>query len=175
MKKQIIGLLLFLLVKTTFGQKNLDGIYIGLQAMCWTDSAGKKDCYKDPTKPQYKWYHATKIKIKGDTVFVDQNPICIYKKDTLYSASDGAFFYYIGSITQQADSSISLHLTELYCDYCGEILEKQQDGTYKKVLHTREWKGKLSAGRLFINSMLFRKIEVASPLLSERYFRTNQP
>lgn len=35
--------------------------------------------------------------IRNDSVFLYKQPIHIRKKDTVYSASDGAFYYYLGS------------------------------------------------------------------------------
>jgi hypothetical protein len=112
--KQTIAIL-----KDTSSHK-FDGLYVGLEEMCWTDSAGKKECYIDPANSKRKWYHLTYIKIKGDSAFVDQNPVSIYKKDTGFSASDGAFYYYSG-LFKTKDTTIIFNLTELFCDYCGHL------------------------------------------------------
>jgi hypothetical protein len=60
---------------------SLNGLYIGLEYIGIT---------KDPVYPgkKFKSFHLGYLKIKGDSVFLDQGPIYVYKKDTTYSASD---------------------------------------------------------------------------------------
>src|SRR5437868_2652618 len=100
---------LFSLTSTFAQDSKLDGVYVGLEPMCWTLKNGTKECYSDPAKPKRKWYHLTFLKIQGDTIFADQSPITIYKKDTLYSSSDGAFYYYHGHINQ-SDTTATIKL-----------------------------------------------------------------
>jgi hypothetical protein len=98
-KKILFYIISCFCLTSTFSQKNkLDGVYIGLEPMCWTLKDGTKECYSDPARPKRKWFHLTYFKIQGDTIFADQSHISIYKKDTLHSSSDGAFFYYHGHI-----------------------------------------------------------------------------
>jgi len=63
------------------------------------------------------WYHMNHLLIKGDTVLLYKQPIQIVKKDTLYSVSDGGFYYYRGNFFENDNKlQVSFSLTE--CDYC---------------------------------------------------------
>ena len=167
MKNYFLIYLVVVSFNLLYGQSSFDGVYIGLDEMCWTDSLGHKDCYSDPSRPKYKWYHLTTLKIKGDSVFVDQNPISIFKEDTLHSASDGAFYYYTGIITNKTDSIFTIDLTELFCDYCGELMQKQNDGTYKRILRKKQLKVMISSSEILINNYAFKKIDRFKRLISE--------
>lgn len=106
------------------------------------------------------------LKIKGDSAFLDQNPISIYEKDTAYSASDGAFFYYNGTV-MKTDSTVVVNLTLLFCDYCGEIIEIQSDGTYKKVVQTKTLIGKITEKGIVFGNSLYKKMTNEYKLISE--------
>lgn len=150
-----------------YGQSSLDGFYIGLEEMCYVDENGKKECYSDPADPKRKWYRLSKMKIKGDSVFVDQSPIAIYKKDTIFSASDGGFYYYRGTI-KQSDSLLSISLVEFYCDYCGVEVITLPDGTREIKKRTKKWTARLAAEDLVVNGYLFRRMKEQRILRSER-------
>lgn len=81
--------------------------------MCYTNPQGHIDCYDAPRK----WYHLNTILIDKDSIFLYKVPVRIDKRDTLYSASDGAFYYYYG-IIKQTETSTSAYLTAHNCDYC---------------------------------------------------------
>jgi hypothetical protein len=89
-------------------QNSMDGFYIGLEAMKYS---------VDPAKPKYKWYHLTHIERRSDSIFVYQNPIAIYRHDTVWSASDGGFYYYRGKIGTNGNR-ITMNLVMTNCDYC---------------------------------------------------------
>ena len=88
--------------------------YRGLERMCWTNDKGKLECYDAPRK----WYHLNTVLIDEDSIFIYKSPVRVEKNDTVYSASDGAFYYYFGVI-RQADSLQLAYLTSHNCDYCG--------------------------------------------------------
>src|SRR5579863_2365204 len=115
MKKIFLILPAFLLLKAVGSQGKLAGCYVGLEEMCFIKDGGKKECYIDPAKPRERWYHLTYIKIIGDSVVVAQDPIGIYKKDTVYSASDGAFYYYKGKIKSHG-KFVAIDLVMTHCD-----------------------------------------------------------
>jgi len=73
--------------------------------------------YSDSAKPQYKWYHLSELTFKGDSVYLKQSPIAIYKKDTIFSTSDGGFYYYGGTI-ETYNRQTFVDLTLISCDYC---------------------------------------------------------
>jgi hypothetical protein len=144
---------------------SLNGSYVGLQEHCRTDSFGKKDCYSDPGNPERKWYHYSYLKVKGDSVFLDQSPISIGRKnDTLWSASDGAFYYYHGTISKN-DTAAKMDLNLISCDYCA-IPTKDNPRAYlfpfRKLLHV-----KITKAGLLINGYLFTKSNRREKLISE--------
>jgi hypothetical protein len=156
-------------VAATTQQKDtsLNGLYAGLEEMCWTDSTGKKDCYIDPARPKRKWYHLGYLKIKGDSAFLDQNPVNIgSKKDTLWSSSDGAFYYYSGTI-QKNDTTVLFNLKELFCDYCGIPVKIKPDGTQEVSKRTKQLKGRLTDKGIVIDGYLYVRTTEKESLTSE--------
>lgn len=146
---------------------SLNGLYAGLEEMCWTDSNGKKDCYIDPARPKRKWYHIGYLKIKSDSAFLDQSPINIgTKKDTLWFASDGAFYYYSGTI-QKSDTTILFNLKELFCDYCGVPVKTKPDGTQEVIKRTKQLKGRLTGKGIIIDGYLYGRTTEKEGLISE--------
>ncbi|HUC82269.1 MAG TPA: hypothetical protein VMR70_15295 [Flavisolibacter sp.] len=91
-----------------FGQSKMEGTFIGLEQM---------KGYGDPAKPNYKWYHLSHLTFKGDSVFLGQSPVAIYKRDTIFSASDGGFYSYSGTLQKYKGKTIA-SLTLVKCDYC---------------------------------------------------------
>ena len=156
-----------LAVTTQQKDTSLNGMYVGLEEMCWTDSTGKKNCYTDPARPKRKWYHLGYLKIKGDSAFLDQNPVNIgTKKDTLWSASDGAFYYYSG-IIQMSDTTISFNLKELFCDYCGVPVKIKPDGSKEVIKRTKQLKGRLTDKGIVIDGYLYARTTEKESLTSE--------
>src|SRR5450631_2710673 len=109
----ILSLLIFCSTAQNLPAQNLSGEYKGFERMCWINEKGKLECFDQPRK----WYHVNKLYIENDSAFLYQEPVQIKKKDTSYSASDGAFFYYAGTITK-SDSGRMIHLKKISCDYC---------------------------------------------------------
>ena len=149
-----------------FSQINIDGTYTGLEKICWGKSKNGECLNSLESNPQRKWYHENMLKIQGDSAFLDQNPISIYKKDTVYSVSDGAFYYYKGTVTK-TDTTIVVNLTLLFCDYCGEIIEMQSDGTYKKVIQTKTLIGKITEKGIVFGNSLYKKATNEYKFVSE--------
>lgn len=106
---------ILLLILTTVTLNSLHGqtFYRGLERMCWKNSKGKVECYDEPRK----WYHENTILIENDSIFIYKTPLHIVKGKKLYSASDGAFYYYYG-IIKNIDTSKVAYLTSYNCDYC---------------------------------------------------------
>lgn len=142
----------------------LDGVYVGLEPICWTLKNGTKECYSDPARPKRKWYHLTYLKVQGDTVFADQSPINIYNKDTLYSSSDGAYYYYHGHI-YQSDTAATIQMKLIFCDYCG-IPEENSANAYL-FPSTKNYIAKVTSKGIVINGYLFTKTNKKEHLLSE--------
>jgi len=122
----------------------------------------------DPVDPgkEFKLYHLGYLKIKGDSIFLDQSPIFVYENDTSYSASDGGFYYYSG-ILQKIDTTILLNLKELFCDYCGAPVRKKPDGTHEIIKREKHLKGHLTAAGFIIDGYLYSKTQKKESLVSE--------
>lgn len=108
MKKTLLTLLTTFYLTLAFGQLRPKGTFIGLEPM---------KNYSDSSKPNHKWYHLSILTFQGDSVFLEQSPVAIYKRDTVYSASDGGFYYYAGIIEKYQGKTIA-DFTLKYCDYC---------------------------------------------------------
>jgi hypothetical protein len=105
MTKIILTIFFTAFILKAWGQLPLRGTFVGLESM---------SNYQDPAKPNYKWYHLSVLTFKGDSVFLDQSPIAIYKKDTLFSTSDGGFYYYKGILEKYQGKTIA----DLTLDSC---------------------------------------------------------
>lgn len=108
MTKIILTIFFTIFILQVFGQVKPKGTFIGLEAM---------KGYGDPAKPNYKWYHLSILEFRGDSIFLDQSPIAIYKKDTIFSASDGGFYTYAGTILKYKGKTFA-DLKLVNCDYC---------------------------------------------------------
>jgi hypothetical protein len=137
-------------------QDSMDGIYEGVQPKYWTLENGKKVRWKNTEKANHYWYSLIYIKIKSDSIFLDDYPVSIYKKDTIHSASDGGFFYYKG-LCKKSDSILALNLKELFCDYCGIPKEKNAKGKWVTSIRYRNYSCKIVSDGLMINGWLFKK------------------
>ena len=138
---------------------SLNGLYSGLEYNGITT---------DPAYPgkKFKSFHSVYLKIKGDSVFLDKNPIIVYEKDTTYSASDGGFYYYSGTL-QNNDTTIIFNLKELFCDYCSVLIKTKAAGTKKIVKKTKRIKAHLTEKGLIIEGHLYAKRAENIPLRSE--------
>lgn len=135
----------------------IDSVYVGLLEICWTDKDGVKECFLDPGRPKWKWYHYTVIKFSKDSVFVEQTPVMILKKDTLFSSSDGGFYFYTGSFSKKG-TILLIDLVETYCDYCGVLTELKEDGTRAVVQRRKKIEAIFKSKKLSIDGQTFRKL-----------------
>lgn len=86
--------------------------------MCWTNNNGQVHCY-DALR---KWFYENSLFIDNDTFFIYKVPVQFVGKKKIYSASDGGFFYYYGTV-KQTDTGSILNLTMHNCDYCGREMK----------------------------------------------------
>jgi hypothetical protein len=164
--KKAFSLVIFICFgRGAWGQNNPDGYYIGLEPNCYTLENGKTQCYPDADHKKWKLYHLTELKIQGDSVFADQSPISIYKKDTSFSASDGAFYYYHGHMKQN-DSVVNIQLNLIFCDYCG-MPDPANLKAFPGFPRVKNWVCKKTTGGLLINGYLFRKTNQKEAMTSE--------
>lgn len=70
MKKLTLTILNTFLLVIAFGQLMPEGSYVGLEKI--------KD-YSGSENPKHVWYHLSILTIKGDSVFLEQSPVAIYK------------------------------------------------------------------------------------------------
>jgi len=166
MKIYLFAFLTFTSFNLIYGQDSLNGLYVGVEQKYWTEKNGKKIIWKDDERPKHIWYSLSSLKLKGDSVFLDQSPVSIYKTDTVFSASDGGFFYYSGTFTKKGPS-ISINLTEISCDYCGQLMKKDSTGKMIKVKRTKQYSGRLTDEGIVINGFLFKLSQSNQMLISE--------
>ena len=108
MTKLILTIFTSIIFTQAQAQFKLKGNFVGLELM---------NNYDDPANPNYRWYHLSRLTFNGDSVFLEQSPVAIYKKDTIFSASDGGFYSYRGVVTNFQGKTIAT-LTLIHCDYC---------------------------------------------------------
>ena len=138
---------------------SLNGLYFGLEYNGITT---------DPAYPgkKFKSFHSGYLKIKDDSVFLDQNPIIVCEKDTSCSASDGGFYYYSGTL-QNNDTTIIFNLKELFCDYCSVPIKTNAPGTKEVVKRIKKITAHLTDKGLIIAGYLYAKTVEKWPLRSE--------
>ncbi len=167
MKQTFLFFLSIFITTVSVGQISFDNTYIGTEKICWQRTKKDSCDNSDSNNPKWKWYRLNLLKIKGDSIFLDQSPISIYKNDTSYSASDGGFYYYHGTLTKTSDSTFSINLTEIFCDYCGELVEKQKDGSYKRVYRTKKYLCTINKEGFWANDIFYKLTTNQGKLISE--------
>lgn len=170
MKHTFICIVAMLVVMCSVAQSNLDGIYVGAEKICFS-SIKKDSCVniEKENRKKWKWYHLNYIKIKGDSVFYDSSPIRIHKRDTMYSASDGGFHYYRGTLARLTETSFSIKLAEGFCDYCGEPVEVQEDGTTKRIYRSKVYLCKRAKDGFWANDIFYRQTKEHKDMISEKF------
>ncbi len=123
---------LFFLILIVFNafymySQNYDGYYEGMERMCWKNENGKTEYYDPPRR----WYHYNHLTIKNDSVYLYRCPVILHRRDTLHSASDGAFYYHYGRILRtDTGDVVDFYLKK--CDYCA--IKKVKDPVTGKLL-----------------------------------------
>jgi len=142
MKKFSFTFFMTFLLTNAFGQFKPEGIYVGLEKM---------KSYSSSEIPNHVWYHLSVLIFKDDSVFLEQSPVAIYKDDTIFSASDGGFYSYAGTIETYRGKTIA-DLTLKSCDYCPQQvirftppkIVKDEDTTQVSTIDTATSKEPLS-------------------------------
>jgi hypothetical protein len=155
-KKIILPIFLVTFFTQINAQNKIEGMYLGLEKICWSKTKSGKCINKDVTKANAKWYHENVLLFRDDSVFLQQSPITILKGRKSYSASDGGFYSYVGKVTC-LNNTFEIKLTELSCDYCVDLQEKQKDGSYKRVFREKMIKGVFVKQGLLIKGFTYRK------------------
>lgn len=138
---------------------SLNGLYKGLEYMGTSN---------DPVYPgkEFKSYHLGYLKIKCDSIFLDQSLIFVYKNDTSFSASDGGYYYYSGTF-KKTGTTIIISLKELFCDYCGVPVKTNPDGTEVIIQRTKRWEGRLTGNGFTIDGYVYARTTKKENLISE--------
>lgn len=90
---------------TLVGQtQSIEGVYVGLELNgLRIDSAGQVYFYGVDSFPKQRQFHEVKIIIKSNSITVDKSPVYFDSSGKFYSASDGGFITYQGSLVKAAD------------------------------------------------------------------------
>ena len=136
----VIGICAF---DNAFGQTVKDCSYSGLEDMHYVSHAKHN---------VLRWYHLTYLTIKDDSVWVSQAPVAINKHDTIWSASDGAFYYYEGTVKIKG-KQITMNLGMTNCDYCGI----PEDSARRDQFFHRIWSGKMMDDGITIDGSFYSR------------------
>jgi hypothetical protein len=101
MKELLTFLALYSL--TLAGQaQTLNGTYFALELNgLRVDTSGKVDFFESDSFPKEKWFHEVRIVINGNNITVNKQPVVFDSSgNKVYSASDGGFLTYKGSIAK---------------------------------------------------------------------------
>lgn len=128
--------------------ENTEILYLGFEKM---------EGYFDESHPDYRWFRKTFIKFKKDSVFIDQSPIAISKNDTIYSSSDGGFYYYKGTSKNRKGNQIKITIKEISCDNCPTIMKIDSNGKYVK--REKNLIAKRIGNNLHIGNELYRRVK----------------
>ncbi len=160
---------IFLIVSTlSFSQAKKEKTYVGYEPIMWnTDKYGNRT-NTDFENPKQKWYHKNILKIKNDSVFLDRNPVTKIGKKTLYSASDGGFYYYKGIIIKE-NNQTKIELTELYCDYCPVQVSENKN----EIIPKRKLYGTITDEGIEVNDVKINEIEYSELLLRSEVWKEN--
>lgn len=158
-----IKLFILLIPILSYSQKKTEQTFIGYEKICW-QKVGKDSCVNYLSEiPNQKWYHENILKIRNDSVFLDKNPISKIDKKTIFSASDGGFYYYSG-IIKRTKSEVKIELTELYCDYCAEEVSDNS-----KPIKKRKLIGKITKKGIQINGIYYTEVKSRKEKLISEY------
>ncbi|WP_395053977.1 hypothetical protein [Flavobacterium sp.] len=161
--------LFFLIISSWSCSKKINQeVYVGYEPIMWnTDDNGNKT-NTDFQNPSQKWFHRNILKIKNDSVFLDRTPLSIIGNKTLYSSSDGGFYYYKGIIIKENDET-KIELTEIVCDYCPVEVSKNKNDTIPK----RKLYGKITAEGIEINNVKINEKKDSKLLLISENIKEN--
>jgi hypothetical protein len=134
--------LLFLIFLSLFGKsQSLDGTYVALELINFkADTSGTVSFYGYENFPDEVWFHEVKMVIRGRKIHIQKSPVHFDSMEfKRYSASDGGFLTYNGTITKVKD--IYIARTKLVAhDYIGFSLF-----TPPKIIIDQERKADTSA------------------------------
>ncbi|MFT3911411.1 MAG: hypothetical protein QM737_18455 [Ferruginibacter sp.] len=167
MKKLFLFILCYVSFIIALAQSKPQGVFFGLEDMCWKDSTSERYANNRLEKEERKYYRLSYIKIINDSVFLDQSAASIINgKDTFCSGSDWVYHYYSG-IIKSTGNLWEINLVELPCDLCNKYFEKQGNGAYQRVLRKKIFSGYFVSSDLILNGDVFSKKQVDHFWISE--------
>jgi hypothetical protein len=92
-----------------------DGTYVGMEPMHNIS----------PDEPKARWFHENTLKISGDAVILNKSPVWFKNAKKFYSASDGGFYGYRGSVSF-ADGHWHMDLLLTESDYVAVRIDKDR-------------------------------------------------
>ena len=169
MKNMKIYCFIFLTVSTlSFSQTTKQKTYVGYEPIMWNKDKDGNETNTDSENPKQKWFHKNILLIKNDSVFLDRIPVSKIGKKTLYSSSDGGFYYYKGIIIKD-NNQTKIELTEIGCDYCPVEISKNKN----EIIPKRKLYGKITKEGLEINNVKLSEIEYSEFLLRSENWKEN--
>jgi hypothetical protein len=149
----LISIILLAAPNTCFSQ-DFNGYYKGLERMCYENEKGSIECYD----PLNKWFFINHLFFDKDSAFLYQSPVIINNVDTVYSVSDGGFYYYAGKVTHEHEKAI-VKFTLTNCDYCGwPIIVDTLTNTYIYAPVKKEFQISNVNDSLVINRVHYKRI-----------------
>ena len=117
--KKVILLISFSFLTLCGKTQSIDGTFVGLEFNGLTIvTAGQVYFYGVDTFPKQRWFHEVKVIIKSNRITVDKYPVCFDSSGKKYSASDGGFITYGGTLIKSGDIFIAKTKMITY-DYMG--------------------------------------------------------
>ncbi|WP_445725608.1 hypothetical protein [Flavobacterium sp.] len=161
--------LVFLLISTiSFSQTKKEKTFVGYEPIMWNKDKEGNETNADFENPKQKWYHKNILKIKNDSVFLDRVPVSKIRKKTLYSSSDGGFYYYKGIIIKEHNQT-KIELTEIGCEYCPTVVSKNKN----EIIPKRKLYGKITEEGIEINNVKINEIEYSEFILRSENWKEN--
>jgi hypothetical protein len=117
--KKVILIISFSFLTLCGKTQSIDGTFVGLEFNGLTiDSTGRVHFYGVDTFPNQRWFHEVKVIIKSNRITLHKYPVCFDSSGKKYSASDGGFITYSGTLTKSGDIYITKTKMVAY-DYMG--------------------------------------------------------
>ena len=145
----IVGLYaVSLLPVTTQGYAGLDlsGDYVGLERMA----------NLTPEDKDTQWFHENTLVVRGNQAILDMVPVEFRHGKKAYSASEGGFMTYRGSLLVR-NGRVFMALRMFESDY---IEFAEGEAKYKEI---KEYLVKHSAGRIEIDGVQYRRTALSKP------------
>jgi hypothetical protein len=121
-----------------------DGTYLGMEPMV----------NLSPDEPKARWFHENTLVIRGDTVTLNKSPVWFKDGEKFFSASDGGFYTYRGTLSfVDGQWRVTLLLTD--SDYVGVRVNRNRKPLPPKP--QRSIITRTKDGSLLVGEVTYRK------------------